>query len=161
MPKPGNKNNFLNFLNEVKLRLSLAANMTEGLERLKRKRSTIRTATTKLLTRLEDEVGKESPDMDRLREFLSVLSSKEEILLDLDKRIEDETSIEDLDTEITNSQDYTDRILIWKVRTTNVIGLQETATDTLRARVSDVNNGSFSSQSKQTVKTAQTNDNQV
>ncbi|CAL9705016.1 unnamed protein product [Knipowitschia caucasica] len=126
--------------------------MTEGLERLKRKRATIRAATTRLLTRLEDEVGKERPDSDKLREFLAVLSSKEDSLLDLDKGIEDVTPTDDLDTEISSTMDYMDRVLTWKVRATTTIGHQETIRDTPRVRVSDGSSGSFTSQSRQTVK---------
>uniref|UniRef100_A0AAV2M8V3 Uncharacterized protein n=1 Tax=Knipowitschia caucasica TaxID=637954 RepID=A0AAV2M8V3_KNICA len=115
--------------------------MTEGLERLKRKRATIRAATTRLLTRLEDEVGKERPDSDKLREFLAVLSSKEDSLLDLDKGIEDVTPTDDLDTEISSTMDYMDRVLTWKVRATTTIGHQETIRDTPRVRVSDGSSG--------------------
>ncbi|XP_054865193.1 uncharacterized protein LOC111581998 [Amphiprion ocellaris] len=62
--------------------------MTEGLERLKRKWGIIHATTTKLLTRLEEEVGKERPDTNKILEFLTILSSKEESLLDLDNGIE-------------------------------------------------------------------------
>lgn len=119
---------------------------------MKRKRATIRTATTRLLTRLEEEVEKERPDATKLCELLAVLSSKEESLLDLDKGIEDKTPTDGLDTELANAQDYMDWIITWKVRTTTIIGLQEAAKDLPRERVSDVSSGSFSSQSRQTVK---------
>uniref|UniRef100_A0AAV2LXI6 Uncharacterized protein n=1 Tax=Knipowitschia caucasica TaxID=637954 RepID=A0AAV2LXI6_KNICA len=119
--------------------------MTEGLERLKRKRATIRAATTRLLTRLEDEVGKERPDTDKLREFLAVLSLKEDSLLDLDKGIEDVTPTDDLDTEISSTLDYMGRVLTWKVRATTTIGHQETIRDTPRVCVSDGSSGSFTS----------------
>lgn len=85
--------------------------MTGRLERMKRKRATIGATTTKLLTRLEEEVGKERPDNDKLREFLTILISKEESLTDLDKGIEEEMSTDDLDTEISSTQDYMDVFL--------------------------------------------------
>ncbi|XP_062419395.1 uncharacterized protein LOC134132166 [Pungitius pungitius] len=45
-----------------------------------------------------------------------------------------------------------DRVLTWKVRATTAIGHQETIRDTPRVRVSDGSSGSFTSQSRQTVK---------
>ncbi|XP_024119392.1 uncharacterized protein LOC112140627 [Oryzias melastigma] len=126
--------------------------MTESLERMKKKRATIRAATTKLLTRLEEEAGKERPETTKLREFLAVLSSKEDGLMDLVKGIEDETPTDELEAEVTTAQEYMDRILTWKVRATTIIASQEAARDSTRGRLSDVTSGSFNSQFRQSVK---------
>ena len=123
--------------------------MAERFERMKRKRGTIRTSTTKLLTRIEEEVSKNVPDCDELREMMSVLSTKEESLMDLDKSIEDETSTDELETEIANTQDYQDRILTLKARATRHI---QTIQDTVSVQVSDASLNSVRSVSRQTVK---------
>lgn len=77
--------------------------MSEHTEQMKRKQRTIRTWTAELLTRMEDEGRKGFPDCDQLCQLLSVLSTKEESLVDLDKGIEDETPAEELEAEIPNS----------------------------------------------------------
>lgn len=91
----------------------LAVEMTARYERMRRKRGTIRASTTKLITRIEEQVRKDEPNSDRLREMLTLLSNKEESLLDLDKSIEDETPTDDLEAEIENTQDYQDRFITW------------------------------------------------
>ena len=108
--------------------------MTERTERIKKKRGTIRASTTKLLSRIEEEVSKQLPDCDKLREMLSILSTKEESLADLDKGIEDETPMDELEAEVASTQDYQERIVLWK------------------ARVSDASLNSARSPSQQTVK---------
>lgn len=123
--------------------------MAERFERMRKKRGTIRTSTTKLLTRIEEEVSKDVPNCEKLREMLSVLSTKEESLTDLDKGIEDETSIDDLEAEIASTQEYQDRILIWKARATRLI---QKARESESVRVSDASSGSVRSSNKQTVK---------
>lgn len=56
---------------------------------------------TKLLTRIEEDVSNDEHNCDKLCEMLSVLSTKEESLMDLDKGIKDETLMEGLEEEIT------------------------------------------------------------
>nr|XP_023692250.1 uncharacterized protein LOC111856490 [Paramormyrops kingsleyae] len=75
----------------LKLETTEFAEIDEALERIRRKCGVIRAAITRLLTRIEEEVSKDQPDCDKLQEALSVLSVKEESLIDLDKGIEDET----------------------------------------------------------------------
>ncbi|KAL0150932.1 hypothetical protein M9458_053851 [Cirrhinus mrigala] len=90
--------------------------MAAQLERMKKKRKTIRSSATKLLTNLEEEIKNEEPDCDKLRELLSMLSVKEESLVDLDRGIENETSTDDLEGEIASALEYQDRIIMWKSR---------------------------------------------
>ncbi|KAK0140453.1 hypothetical protein N1851_022575 [Merluccius polli] len=123
--------------------------MGEALERMKRKRRTIRSSTTKLLTRMEEEVSEEQPDCEKLREMLSVLSTKEEQLVDLDRGIEYETPTDELEAEIASTQDYQDRIITWKTRTKRRI---ERSRESVSARVSDTSRDSVRSHNQQTVK---------
>lgn len=74
--------------------------MTERYERMRWKRRTIHALTTKLLTHLEEEVSNDPPDCEKLCEMLSVLSTKEETLMDLDKGIKNETPLEELEAEV-------------------------------------------------------------
>ena len=127
----------------------LTTEMAERGERMKRKRGTIRTGTSKLLTRLEEEVSKDPPDCEKLREMLSLLSTKEEVLMDLDKGIEDVTPLDELDMEIAAAQEYQERILTWKSRATRRIQKEQ---ESVSARVSDASLHSFRSPNQQTVK---------
>lgn len=68
----------------------------------------------KLLMQLEQETGKESPNCDKLRELLSILSMKEDSLVDLDRGIETKTPTDDLEREIASTLDYQDCIIMWK-----------------------------------------------
>lgn len=54
-------------------------------------------STTRLLQDIETEVDKEDLVIDRLSEILALLSAKEETLLELDIRIEEETDANDLE----------------------------------------------------------------
>ncbi len=56
-------------------------------EWMKKKIRIICNSTTKLLTQLEENIGKEEPDCDKLPELLSMLLTKEESLVDLDQSI--------------------------------------------------------------------------
>ncbi|RXN21761.1 mitogen-activated kinase 4-like isoform X2 [Labeo rohita] len=95
--------------------------MAAQLERMKKKRKTIRSSATKLLTNLEEEIKNEEPDCDKLRELLSMLSVKEESLVELDRGIENETSTDDLEGEIASALEYQDRIIMWKSRAKSLL----------------------------------------
>ncbi|KAG7479521.1 hypothetical protein JOB18_027207 [Solea senegalensis] len=88
---------------------------------MKSKRQTIRSSTTKLLTRIDEEVSKEQPECEKLHEMLSVLSTKEEQLVDLNKGIEDETLTDELEAEVASMLDYQDHIITLKTRTKRLI----------------------------------------
>ncbi len=66
---------------------------------------------------MEEELSEERPDCEKLHEMLSLLSTKEEQLVDLDRGIEDEMPTDELEAEIASTQDYQDRITTWKTRT--------------------------------------------
>lgn len=98
---------------------------------------------------MEEEVRKDGPDCDKLREMLSVLVIKEGTLADLDNGIEDETPTDELEAEIATTQDYQDRIITLKAR---VDRLMRTTRDPVSERMSDANSGTVRSESGQTVK---------
>lgn len=123
--------------------------MTECHERMRRKRGTIRTSTTKLLTRLEEEINKDNADCEQLRELLSLLSTREESLSELDKHIEDETPTDELEDEVESTQEYKDRIVLWKGRATRLIQCSSRDSTT---RQSDVSASAERSHNRQPVK---------
>lgn len=92
-------------------------------------------------------MSEEQVDCEKLREMLSVLSTKEEQLVDLDRGIEDETPTDELEAEIASTQDYQDRIITWKTRTKRLI---ERSRESVSARVGDMD--SVRSHNQQTVK---------
>ena len=93
----------------------------EQLERLIRKRGAMRGATTKLLQSFNTELNEDNVDVGRLRELLANLSVKEETLLDLDRVIEQGIATADLVAEITNTEEYKERVITMRSRAQRVI----------------------------------------
>ena len=93
----------------------------EQLERLIRKRGAMRGATTKLLQSFNTELNEDNVDVGRLRELLANLSVKEETLLDLDRGIEQGIATDDLEAEITNTEEYKERVITMRSRAQRVI----------------------------------------
>ncbi|RXN06488.1 interferon alpha-3-like protein [Labeo rohita] len=65
---------------------------------------------------METEVNKEDPVIDLLRELSALLSEKEEMLLELDVRIEERTDTDDLENEIVDVEEYKGRVITTKSR---------------------------------------------
>ncbi|RXN37017.1 interferon alpha-3-like protein [Labeo rohita] len=65
---------------------------------------------------METEVNKEDPVIDLLRELSALLSEKEEMLLELDVRIEERTDTDDLENEIVDVEEYKQRVITTKSR---------------------------------------------
>ena len=86
------------------------------MERLVRKRRAMRGATTRLLQSIDTELSLDNADVGRLRELLANLSTKEEVLLDLDRGIEQGTATVDLEAEIMNTEEYKKHIdvVFWR-----------------------------------------------
>ena len=57
-------------------------------ERMRRKRGTIRGATTRILNQIDVEISQSNPDTDHLSTLLELLSAKEDSLFELDRGIE-------------------------------------------------------------------------
>lgn len=79
------------------------------LQRQKRVRGTIRTATTRLLNNIH-QVGKEDASTDVLEEYLEQLLMRERAFMESDHEIEAETAMEDLENEVNSALEYLDGI---------------------------------------------------
>ena len=62
------------------------------IDRRKKKRSSIRTAVTRLINKIDDELVKERPDHDALEELLEQLILKEDYLTKMDLDVEEQTA---------------------------------------------------------------------
>lgn len=109
-------------------------------ERARRKRRTIRSSTTRLINQIDNELRKEAQqrDLNRVREMLAVLSAKEDSLRELDKIVEEHTSLEDVEAEIELAEEYRDRVIEVKTRAHRVIS--ETVSNPPPTRQSDASN---------------------
>lgn len=106
--------------------------MDDQLDRLIKKRRAIRGATTKLLQSMDTELSQGSPDVARLRELLANLSTKEETLLDLDRGIEQGIDTEDLENEITTTEEYKERVFTMRTRAQRVIQARDSVSSPRR-----------------------------
>ncbi len=79
------------------------------------------------------------PDCEKLYEMISVLSTKEESLMDVDKGTEDETPTDELEADSASTQEYQDRILTWKVCATRLI---QKSRESVNVQVSDASSSS-------------------
>ncbi len=75
-------------------------------ERIRRKRRTIRSSTTRLLNQIDVELLKEDPDVGRVRKMLAVLFAKEDSLCELDRVMEEHTSLDEVEAEIELAEEY-------------------------------------------------------
>ena len=95
--------------------------MAERLQRLRQKRGVVRSSATRLLRSIEQELGEDDVNCDRLSELLAMLTSKEENLLQMDKEIEEEIPMDELDADVAKSQDYQEGLFLWKTRASRII----------------------------------------
>ncbi|GAA6095117.1 uncharacterized protein LOC117444998 [Tachysurus ichikawai] len=95
--------------------------MAERYERMRQKCGTIRASTTKLLSHIEEESNRDGTNCEKLHELLSLLSTKEESLSELEKGIEEATPTDELEDEVDMVQEYQDHIVLWKRRATRLI----------------------------------------
>lgn len=93
-----------------------------NLQRQKKLRGAVRAATTRLLDKIDQEVGKEDPSTDLLDEYLEHLMARERALLDSDHDIEAETAEDDLEDEVNSTFEYMDRIMSRKNRIKRILG---------------------------------------
>ena len=87
------------------------------IDRRKKKRSSIRTAVTRLINKIDDELVKERPDHDALEELLEQLILKEDYLTKMDLDVEEQTATEDIEDEVSRALEYKDHISLRKTRT--------------------------------------------
>lgn len=95
--------------------------MAECGVRTKRIRGAVRSATTRLLNKIDGELTKEEPDLYTLEEFMKRLISKEQSLIEYDRDIEAATdnTENDLDEEINTAIEYMDGISARKTAISN------------------------------------------
>lgn len=99
--------------------------MTERLQTLKQRRGVVRASATKLLRTIEEEICKDDVSCDCLRELLSMLSVKETNLRELEREIEVEILMDELEGDIIKTVDYQDNVNLWKARAIRIIEKEE------------------------------------
>ena len=126
------------------------------MERMKRKRATIRGTTTRLLNQIDGEMNNPDPDVENLSTLLDMLAAKEEILLEMDYGMEQLTSLDDLEQEIETTEDYRQRVISFKSRAQRMIRRKEdqsqSQASSTRNRVSDAGSTANSFAHRQSVK---------
>ncbi|XP_023236884.1 uncharacterized protein LOC111635960 isoform X2 [Centruroides sculpturatus] len=89
----------------------------DQLEKLKKKRASIRASVTKLISKIDSLIESDDKETETHLEILDQLSRKEESLRTLNGEIEGFiTSPTDYDTEIVNSEEYEDKIISCKFK---------------------------------------------
>lgn len=83
-------------------------------ERMRRKRGTIRGATTRILNQIDVEITQSNSDTDHLSTLLELLSTKEDSLFELDRGIEQLTPLDGLEVEIACTEDYKEHVIMLK-----------------------------------------------
>ncbi|KAG8187866.1 hypothetical protein JTE90_002412 [Oedothorax gibbosus] len=83
-------------------------------ENCKKKHAVIRSLTTKLITKIENNLNSENATSEENIENLEQLKQKAEELKQLDNTIEISVQSEDIENEVTQSQEYQEKILICK-----------------------------------------------
>ncbi|GBM37677.1 hypothetical protein AVEN_138330-1 [Araneus ventricosus] len=86
------------------------------MENLKSKRKVLRTSVSQLFTRIENEIKNTNVNKCSLEESLKLLTVKAEELSKLDLQIEELLDSDSFEAEFEASQDYAERINIWKFR---------------------------------------------
>ena len=89
-------------------------------ERMRRKRGTIRGATTQILDQFDVEITQSNSDTDHLDTLLELLSAKEDSLFELDRGIEQLMPLGRLEAGIACTEDYKERGML-KSRAQRVI----------------------------------------
>ncbi|GBN58938.1 hypothetical protein AVEN_13166-1 [Araneus ventricosus] len=89
-------------------------------EKNKKKRSVIRQLTTKLLTKIEASYSETDITIDEklenLRDFSMQLAETLTEFKHLDSQIETDTSVDQLEHEIIQSQEYQEKAILWRGR---------------------------------------------
>ncbi|KAK0153138.1 hypothetical protein N1851_005185 [Merluccius polli] len=94
--------------------------MSSNLQRQKKLRGA-RAATTRLLDKIDREVGKEEPSTDLLEEYLEQLTARETALLDQNHDIEAETAADELENKVNSTFEYMDQIMSRKTRIKRIL----------------------------------------
>ncbi|XP_071042324.1 uncharacterized protein [Parasteatoda tepidariorum] len=92
--------------------------MTTNIELLKKKRTTLRTSVTKLISKIESEIQKneitdEETEIDLI---IEQLNDKFESLKTVDSELENLFKPEDLDKELETAEEYREKIVTWRFK---------------------------------------------
>lgn len=101
----------------------------EGVDRLKRKRITLRAATTKIINEIGVLLATDPTDIGELEETFDILLLKEASLKELDKEIEPSVECDALEEEISGAEGYAERISVTKTRVNRKLKGQELQND--------------------------------
>lgn len=88
----------------------------DQLERLKKKRTSIRASLSKVISKIDEELCKQMPDVAKLEEMFEILIDKDKSLTKIDEEVENVTKTEDLENEVSRSQEYKDIIIRTKTK---------------------------------------------
>ncbi|KFM68787.1 hypothetical protein X975_05727, partial [Stegodyphus mimosarum] len=96
---------------------AMPVNMSlEDITKLKKKRGGLRNSITRILEKIELELVKSSVNVNLIEEDLELLNDKFESLKMTDSEIESVLKPEELDEEIQTTENYRERIRLWKFR---------------------------------------------
>ena len=98
--------------------------MAGDLKRLKKKRGTVRTSSSKLINQIDELIEDWKDDNEKindLEEMWDLLIEKEKTISEMDKEIEDLTEENDLEEELDNSLRYMDQIIRRKTRIKRIL----------------------------------------
>lgn len=95
----------------------------ENIENRKKKRTVVRQLTTKLLTKIESNFHTETDTLEKFEEKFELLQDLNEQLVEkmkelklLDSEIELNVDTADLENEVTQSQEYQEKTIVWRGR---------------------------------------------
>ncbi|XP_054713428.1 uncharacterized protein LOC129222889 [Uloborus diversus] len=125
--------------------------MSKSVENLCKKRAVMRAAVTKAVNKLETELAKSEVDANIVEELVEILTLKFEMLSAVDSELEANFEPNELEKEIETSEEYREKVTVWKFRATKRIN--EMRQNSLEvSRISENQNRSFETSSNSTIR---------
>jgi len=90
--------------------------MAQDLERIKRRRETMRTSIDKLILKIEENINNDDVSLDLLEELHEQLSEKFSALQKLDLEVQNVIKLKDIEEEINTAEEFSDKIISWRCR---------------------------------------------
>ncbi|GFU82802.1 uncharacterized protein TNCV_265991 [Trichonephila clavipes] len=88
----------------------------DAMNKLKKKRASVRTTITKTVKNIETEINKPEVSVDALEELLEHIKIYSEDLNAINTQIENAVDITELDNELKSATEYQDKIITWTFR---------------------------------------------
>ncbi|GFS51138.1 uncharacterized protein TNCV_3532511 [Trichonephila clavipes] len=88
----------------------------DAMNKLKKKRASVRTTITKTVKNIETEINKPEVSVDALEELLEHIKIYSEDLNAINTEIENAVDITELDNELKSATEYQDKIITWTFR---------------------------------------------